>query len=177
MRWVSLGVPRLLARTTSNAHNGSTNSSKPELFEFAPGGFYVYIETLSSSVAAELAKEASVKYDHRIEASQFLPIDKHIGSFSCIIDLFDSEKEFTRIFGEAEIIGNPVVVFFRFPNASEKYEKILINAKRQVIIKCNVESLVKEQNHNIVTISSSALQESNPYINYNKRSDTTNRLL
>ena len=177
MRWVSLGVPRLLARTLSNAINGSTNSSKPMLFEFAPGGFYVYIETLSSSVAAELAKEASAKYDHRIEASQFLPIDKHIGSISCIIDLFDSDKkEFTRIFGEAEIIGNPVVIFFRLPNASDTYEKLLTNSQRQVIIKCNVESRVKERNRDILTIASSALQESNPHTNYIGRSDTTNRL-
>ena len=175
MRWVSLGVPRLLARTTSNAHNGNLNSSKPELFEFAPGGVYVYIETLSSSVAVELAKEASIKYDHRIESSQFLPIDKHIGSFSCIIDLFDSDKkDFTRIFGEAEIIGNPVVVFFRLPNASEKYEKILTNAQRQVIIKCNVESRVSEWKQNIVTIST--LEESNSYANYIGRPDSTKRL-
>ena len=32
--------------------------SNQSLFEFAPGGFYAYIETLSESVAAELAKEA-----------------------------------------------------------------------------------------------------------------------
>ena len=170
MRWVSLGVPRLLART--KLHNGSANSSKPELFEFSPGGFYLYIETLSSSVAAEFAKEASVKYDHRIEPSQFLPIDKHIGGIFCNIDLFDSDKlEFTRIFGEADIIGNPVVVFFRLPNASEKYEQMLTNSQRQVIIKCNVESRVKERNRDILTIASSALQESYSQSNYIGQSD------
>lgn len=150
MRWVSLGVPRLLVRTIAqnSSAGGSANSSKPKPtpFEFAPGGFYVYIETLSSSVAAELAKEASVKYERRIEASQFLPIDKHIGSFSCHIDLFDADKkEFTRIVGEAEVIGNPLVVFFRLPNASAKYEKLLTDVLGQVILKCRVEFRVRER--------------------------------
>lgn len=120
MRWVSLGLPRLLART-SGINDSLSNRS---LFEFVPGGFFAYIETLSQSVAAELAKEARAKYDNNsIESFQFLPIDKHIGKFGCYIDLFDAEeKDFTRIIGSAEVIANPIVVFFRLTDAQSKYE-------------------------------------------------------
>ena len=162
MRWVSLGLPRLLVRTNKASENASvTNQS---LFEFAPGGFYAYIETLSDSIAVELAKEARVKYDNNsIKPSQFLPIDKHIGSFSCFIDLYDSadDNEFARILGAAEIIANPIVVFFKLPNASKKHKNLLKDPKSQVIIKCNVESRARVRKQNVLTISSSTIEELN----------------
>lgn len=43
------------------------------------------------------------------------------------------------------MIGNPVLVFFRLPNASEANEKLLTTSQRQVIIKCNVVSRVRER--------------------------------
>ena len=157
MRWVSLGLPRLLVR------RNNASVSNQSFFEFAPGGFYAYIETLSESVAVELAKEARVKYDNSIEPSQFLPIDKHIGSFSCFIDLYDSadDNEFARILGAAEIIANPIVVFFKLPNASKKHEKPLKDPKSQVIIQCNVESRARMRKQNVLTISSSTIEELN----------------
>ena len=161
MRWVSLGLPHL--RVRRNGPNGNASVTNQSFFEFAPGGFYAYIETLSESVAVELAKEARVKYDNNsIEPSQFLPIDKHIGSFSCFIDQFDSDNnEFVRIIGAAEIIANPIVVFFKLHNASRKYENSLKDRKRQVIIKCNVESRARVRKQNVLTISSSTIEELN----------------
>ena len=160
MRWVSLGLPRLLARI--NKPNSGANITKQSSFEFAPGGFYAYIETLSESVAVELAKEAQVKYDFNIEPSQFLSMDKHIESFRCFIDLFDSDKnEFVRIMGAAEIIANPVVLFFKLHNTFEKYENSLKDPQRQVIIKCNVQSRGKVRKQNVLTISSSIIDELN----------------
>lgn len=168
MRWVSLGVPRLLARNIAqNSSNSSTNSSKPVFFEFVQNGFYAYIETLSSPVAAELAKEASVKYDYRIDASQFLPIDKYIGRFSCFTDLFNSDKKFVRVHGDLEIIGNPVSIFFRLPNTSEEYDRSLATSERPVIIKCNVVSRVRDLKYGPFSAcrSPATLEESNIYSN------------
>ena len=158
MRWVSLGLPRLLVQ------RNNASVSNQSFFEFAPGGFYAYIETLSEPVAVELAKEARVKYDNSsIDPSQFLPIDKHIWSFSCFIDLYDSadDNEFARILGAAEIIANPIVVFFKLPNASKTHEKSLKDPKSQVIIKCNVKSRAKVRKQNVLTISSSTIEELN----------------
>ena len=160
MRWVSLGLPRLLART--EGPKSSAVRSNQSLFEFAPGGFYAYIETLSESVAAELVKEAREKYDSNINTSQFLPIDKHIGSFSCHIDLFDSDKkDFVRIVGVAEIIANPVVVFFKLPTNYVKYNSFLKELKSPLVIKCNVESRARMHKQNVFKLSLSTIEELN----------------
>ena len=83
------------------------------LFQFVPGGFYLFIETLSQSVANELAKEASLKYGTTILSSQFMTLDKHIGNIKCFVRIFNSEtRSFIKLVGSAAVIANPVVIFF-----------------------------------------------------------------
>ena len=141
MQWVSLGVPRLIAKDDSeNVTEGSGQSP----FEFVPGGFYINVETLSAEVARELAQRASLKYKSRIEASQFLPINKHLGTFGCYLKLFDVEQNaFVKLAGSAVDLSNPATIFFEAANAS-KYKHVLREREAPLLIQCTVDSYLKE---------------------------------
>ena len=141
IQWVSLGVPRLIAKGDSE---NVTEGSEPSPFKFVPGGFYISVETLSAEIARELAQRASLKYKARIEASQFLPLNKHLDTFGCYLKLFDVEQNaFVKLAGSAVDLSNPATIFFETANAS-KYEHVLREREAPLLIQCTVESYRKE---------------------------------
>ncbi len=94
MRWVSLGLPRLLApeqNQVPDSEKGKSMTVWP--FEKTADGFFIYIETLNQEVAENLAKEASIRYGYSIKPFQFLALDKHIGKFDCEMKLYDSVRK------------------------------------------------------------------------------------
>ena len=133
MRWVSLGVPRLLSKANL------TNSTRGP-FEFVTGGFYIYVETLGAEVANELARYASLKYKTRIEPSQFLPVNKHLWSFGCSFKLIDEQKRrLESINGSAVDLSNPATIFFE-TGSTARFERALRQEDDPIIIQCTVES-------------------------------------
>ena len=134
---------------------------KDSPFQLVPGGFYISIETLSDSVASELAQEASIKYDTTITSSQFLALDKHIGSFDCFVNVFDSDiNSFVKLQGHAVVIANPVVVFFDLSGNLTKYRDDF-QSNYLFIFQCTVESGARSSKLNTFQLSLSKIDELN----------------
>lgn len=126
------------------------------------GGFYIFIETLSTDVVRELAIEASQKYGVNIAHSQFFAIDKHIENFNCFVEMFDNDtKEFVKIIGNAALIANPIAVFFKLPNSVPKYAAILRNEANPLIFQCTIEARGRNSKQNLGKINSSKNEVSN----------------
>ena len=137
---------------------------KDSPFQFVPGGFYISIETLSDSVASELAKEASLKYDSTIMSNQFLALDKHIGNFECSVNIFNSNKSsFVKLVGHAVVIANPVVVFFDLSDNLTKYSDYFKseNVNNPLIFQCTVESRARSRKLDTFQLSLSKIVELN----------------
>ena len=143
MRWVSLGVPRLVANKRPELNTNSSIIEENRIlnpFEKTADGFFIYVQTLNDEVAEILANEASVRYGVKIQASQFLTIDKHIGKFECESKVYDqSAKRYYDLKGESRLIANQIRVFFNIEENSRQ-ANLIQNLKDPLIIKCLLES-------------------------------------
>ena len=162
MRWVSLGVPRLVANKRSEGGLNSFDSDEIRTlnpFEKTADGFFIYVQTLNKEVAEILANEASLRYGMKIQASQFLPLDKHIGKFECESKIYDqAAKVYHKLKGESKFIGNPIRVFFNIDENSRK-ANLIANLKDPLIIKCLIESHARKIYKNLLLITASQIRD------------------
>lgn len=121
MQWLSLGVPRLVARRFLHSTNSSevafattaSSADRVSPIELVLGGFRISVETLNMEVKRELAKRASLQYGTVIHNSQFLSINKHLNRFECEFEVFDKDaNQFEKLNGVGVDFANPVVIFF-----------------------------------------------------------------
>ena len=141
LKWFSLGHP-VLVHTKSNVH-----SKQNSLFHHYSNGFYTHIQLLTFEHKKMLATLAKTMYKIDIESYQILNMP--LTSFSCEINLKDTETELT-VQGEVKSFKNfPLRLDFQLPKNStdiKLFNKSLTRNENDFELKCYIKSKIGYSN-------------------------------
>ena len=141
LKWFSLGYP-VLVQMKSNIH------SKPDnLFHHSSNGVFTHIQLLTVEHKKMLAALVKTMYNIDIESYQI--VNMPLTSFSCEINLKDTETELT-VKGEVKSFKNfPLRLDFELPKNStdiKLFNKSLTRIENDFELKCYIKSKIGYSN-------------------------------